>query len=108
MVEPKKWEMVVIDQDICIGCNACVAVCPYQALEMDAENKAALIFDKCKDSFDCIPVCPVTCIWKTGETPSESKEKEGWIHFSVARDQLPEDQKQYYDEWKKKYDIKHS
>jgi len=108
MVEPQKFEKVVIDQDICIGCNACVAVCPYQALDMDSENKARLIFDKCKDSFDCIPVCPVTCIWKTSETPEESKEKEGWIVFSKPRDQLTEEEQKEYDEWKAKYAVKHS
>lgn len=108
MTEAKQWEMVVIDQDICIGCNACVAVCPYQALEMDQENKAALIFDKCKDSFDCIPVCPVTCIWKSGEAPEESKEKEGWVHFSKPKEQLSEEEKQLYEQWKAKYGIKHS
>ncbi|HLC58965.1 MAG TPA: 4Fe-4S binding protein, partial [archaeon] len=44
MAEPTgPFQKIVIDQDICIGCGACVAVCPYQAIEMNVHAKAELL-----------------------------------------------------------------
>lgn len=54
----------IIVQEKCIGCGACVAVCPYQALEMDEDNIAELIIDKCKDDWSCVPVCPTEAVLK--------------------------------------------
>ena len=103
MAEPTgPFQKIVIDQDICIGCGACVAVCPYQAIEMNVHAKAELLSDKCKDSFDCIPVCPVTCIWKSDEAPAESKKKSGW--YKVSKQLSPDEQK-LQDEWKGKHGI---
>ena len=101
MAEPTgPFQKIVIDQDICIGCGACVAVCPYQAIEMNTYAKATLLWDKCKDSFDCIPVCPVTCIWKSSETPADSKKKDNWFRFSKP---LTADEQKAQGEWKSKY-----
>ncbi len=57
---------VLVDLETCIGCGACAAVCPFVAFEM-RDGKAFLIPEKCKDDFQCIDVCPVTCIWKPNE-----------------------------------------
>lgn len=97
-----KYQRIVIDQDICISCGACIAVCPYQAIEFDNKNKAILIWDKCKDSFDCIPVCPVNCIWKSSEAPGESRDKDEWFKFSK---ELSDDEKKDFEEWKSKFKI---
>ena len=46
MVEGKeleKFQRVIVDQDICIECGACVAACPFQAWELDESSKARLI-----------------------------------------------------------------
>jgi ferredoxin len=96
------YERIVIDQEICISCNACVAVCPYQAIEMDENGKVYLIWDKCKDDFSCIKVCPVSCIWKASEAPKEAKMKTGWIKFS--RKLTPEEIKKF-EAWATKYGI---
>jgi len=97
-----KYQRIVIDQDICIGCAACVAVCPHQALEMSKDNKAFMIWEKCKDAFDCIPVCPVNCIWKSSEAPDTAREKP-WYMFDR---ELNEEEKQEFEEWKNKFKIK--
>ncbi|WP_291765084.1 indolepyruvate ferredoxin oxidoreductase subunit alpha [Caldivirga sp. UBA161] len=98
----RKYMRVIDDQDICIGCGACVSVCPTNAWELDENGKARLIWDWCIDDFSCIPVCPVNCIWKTPESPETARPKDNWYRFS--RQLTPEEQK-VFEEWAKKYGI---
>ena len=102
MSELANFQRVVIDQDTCISCGACVAACPYQALELDENGKSRLIWEKCKDDFSCAAVCPVKCIYKISEAPAELKAKKGWYKFGMALS--PEEQKAY-EEWKSKYGV---
>jgi ferredoxin len=102
MSELANYQRVVIDQDTCISCGACVAACPYQAIELDENGKSRLIWEMCKDDFSCIAVCPVKCIYKTSEAPAEFKAKKGWYKFGKALS--PEEQK-VYEEWKSKYGV---
>jgi electron transfer flavoprotein alpha subunit/NAD-dependent dihydropyrimidine dehydrogenase PreA subunit len=49
--------LLIIDTDTCIGCGACVQVCPFAALEM--VNNVAVVNDNCTACGACIPECPV-------------------------------------------------
>jgi ferredoxin len=60
-------EKVVIFRDRCIACGACIAFCPYGALEPDEEGKPVLIWDLCRDDFACVIVCPVAAIKRASE-----------------------------------------
>lgn len=58
---------VVIDQDVCIGCEACVETCPSVFAFDDEEAKAFVIEgsdpdEACVD--EAIASCPVECISK--------------------------------------------
>jgi ferredoxin len=99
----KAYQKIVIDMDICIGCGACVSVCPYNALEMDENGKARLIWDLCKDDFSCIKVCPVNCIWETEKAPDPSREKPGWYRFSM---ELTPEEMEVFNNWRSRYGIK--
>ncbi len=99
----EKFQRVISDQNICIGCGACVAACPYSAWELDEQSKSRLIWDKCQDAFDCIPVCPVSCIYKSSEAKDEAKAQQGW--YRLGRE-LSEDEKRIFKNLNKKYDIK--
>ncbi|MEM5831168.1 MAG: 4Fe-4S binding protein [Candidatus Aenigmatarchaeota archaeon] len=97
-----KYQRVVIDRDICIGCGACVAVCPHQALELGKDGKSFLIWEKCKDVFDCVSVCPVGAIRKTSEASEEAKAK-CWFAFEKK---LSAEEEKEFEEWKAKFNIK--
>ena len=51
---------VTVDKDTCIGCGACVGVCPVAALALDENGKSGCDEDTCISCFSCIPVCPVS------------------------------------------------
>lgn len=51
---------LIIDTDTCIGCGACVQVCPFGALEM--AGSVAAVNDNCTACGACIPECPVEAL----------------------------------------------
>ncbi len=99
----EKFQRVISDQGICIGCGACVAACPYSAWELDENGKSRLIWERCQDAFDCIPVCPVSCIYKSSEATNAAKTQHGWYRFGR---ELNEDEKRIFENVNKKFGIK--
>ncbi|MBQ1318784.1 MAG: 4Fe-4S binding protein [Solobacterium sp.] len=53
---------VTVDKELCIGCGACVGVCPVGALELDDEGKSQCNEDLCIDCQSCVGSCPVEAI----------------------------------------------
>ena len=98
----EKYDRVSVDQDICIECGSCIAVCPFHAFEYDTKNKARLIWDKCQDDFSCVAICPVSCIYKASETPQEVKNKNGWLRMEKT---LNPEETEIFDNWKKRFQI---
>ncbi len=56
---------VIIDQDECIGCEACVETCP-DVFAFDDEEEKATVIDGADADADCIDEaiasCPAECI----------------------------------------------
>ena len=52
---------IVVQKDNCIGCGACISICPVGAIEFDANGKAE-IGDNCIACGACISECSVKCI----------------------------------------------
>jgi ferredoxin len=98
-----KFQRVISDQNLCIGCSACVANCPYSAWELDEQGKSRLIWERCRDAFDCVSVCPVSCIYKSSEATDEAKTQQGWYRLGS---ELSEDEKKIFENLNKKYGIK--
>ncbi|MEG1602022.1 MAG: 4Fe-4S binding protein [Cloacibacillus sp.] len=50
-----------VDQDVCVGCEACVGVCPVSAISMQ-DGKAHVDPDPCVECGSCVSTCPVSAI----------------------------------------------
>jgi len=55
--------IVSINRDACIGCGACVQMCPKQILSLDTDNKCVVSDQaKCDRLAGCERVCPTDAI----------------------------------------------
>lgn len=60
----RKDGIVEFAKDVCIGCKACIAACPYDAIYIDPENGTAAKCNFCAHRIDvglepaCVVVCP--------------------------------------------------
>ncbi|MDH5614155.1 MAG: RnfABCDGE type electron transport complex subunit B, partial [Gammaproteobacteria bacterium] len=55
--------VVIIDEDICIGCTLCIQACPVDAILGAAKQMHTVIEEECTGCNLCIPPCPVECIY---------------------------------------------
>ena len=53
---------VKIDHDTCIGCGACVDVCPTQSLSLNDDQKCVCSEETCIDCGACVGTCPMGAI----------------------------------------------
>lgn len=65
--------LVLIDEEVCIGCKECVTACPFGAMQFDLAREVAVKCDLCVDRLKndqppaCAPVCGTGCIiWGDG------------------------------------------
>lgn len=61
-VEKQSKTVVVIDEQVCIGCTLCIQACPVDAILGAAKQMHTVIAEECTGCDLCIPVCPVDCI----------------------------------------------
>jgi len=60
--------IVDFDKDICIGCKACIAACPYDAIFINPDDHSAEKCNLCSHRIDaglepaCVTVCPTSAI----------------------------------------------
>ena len=57
-------KIVLINEDLCIGCAKCVNLCPKKILYIDPDTKKCKVSDenKCDKRAGCQHVCPVKAI----------------------------------------------
>jgi len=57
-------KIVIIDEELCIGCGACVDLCPKNILYIDEKSGKCRVTDesKCDRLRGCVKVCPVNAL----------------------------------------------
>lgn len=61
--------IVLIDEELCIGCKDCIDACPLGVMQFDEEKEVAQKCDLCVDRIDrglnpaCVDACPGYCIY---------------------------------------------
>jgi len=65
--------VVIIDEEICIGCTLCIQACPVDAILGAAKQMHTVIVDNCTGCDLCIPPCPVDCIYIIPEKTSANQ-----------------------------------
>lgn len=80
---------IIVNRDKCSGCESCISVCPYDAIEMKQDK--ALINEYCQSCSACIEVCPEGAITDTrsqisAETASKLSDYRGVWVFAEQRE----------------------
>ena len=60
--EHSEKTVVMIDEQVCIGCTLCIQACPVDAILGAAKQMHTVITSECTGCDLCIPPCPVECI----------------------------------------------
>ena len=59
IVMNEKLKIVVVDEEKCTSCRACVGACPYGIITMDPVDNKAIKCDLCNgDEPACVAICP--------------------------------------------------
>ena len=76
----KKKPTLQIEAEKCIGCDLCVAECPFDAIHV-VDGVAVIDYEECKVCRKCIPVCPTDCLYLEG---AEEAEEEAEVKVAVS------------------------
>ena len=49
---------VIIDDDKCINCGACISLCPTDAIHFNSEDRLEFSYEKCIGCLLCLDSCP--------------------------------------------------
>lgn len=52
-----------IDTGKCIGCGACLEVCPHQVFAIHGDKAMFVDFDACMECGACAKNCPTAALW---------------------------------------------
>lgn len=61
-------DKAVIDENLCIGCNVCAVVCPFEAVKKDENGVAQVNEELCKGCGICAARCPEKAITMKKQT----------------------------------------
>jgi NAD-dependent dihydropyrimidine dehydrogenase PreA subunit len=80
-------------EDLCTGCNACVATCPTHVLDPSPTGGAPVIArqDQCQTCFMCELYCPADAIFVGAEQTGPETIDPAWVRASGLLGQMRRD-----------------
>jgi carbon-monoxide dehydrogenase iron sulfur subunit len=79
-------DRVVVDYDKCIGCRACVAICPFGAMGFDINDRKVFKCDLCDGDPQCVRFCEVKAVdYVEADRVSVSKKRKAAQRLSAAQ-----------------------
>jgi len=66
---------LIIDSDICIGCEMCASACPLGTISIDTESQKPLLCDLCGGKPMCTQFCPTEAIKYTTATKASLNQR---------------------------------
>ena len=97
-------KMIKLDKGICTGCEACISVCPVEAIDMTYDNEGfyapVINFDKCISCRKCDQIClqlhemstpvfrPLCCYAANGNDRLRAKSSSGGAFSIIAEEVL--------------------
>lgn len=77
-----------VDHDICIGCRSCVSICPFGAMNYNADARKVFKCDLCGGDPQCVQFCDVKALeFIPAGVVSAQKKREGAARQSEAQRQ---------------------
>lgn len=77
---------VKVDYKVCIGCRACVAVCPFGAMNYNPIDKKVFKCDLCGGDPQCVRFCDMKAIdYVDADKVNVAKKREAADRFSAAQ-----------------------
>lgn len=89
-VEIRPLHTIYIDEEMCIGCTACIRVCPVDAIVGSRKKMHTVIRKECTGCQLCLPVCPVDCMHLETETHDYLPLARFLSHANTPREQASE------------------
>ena len=58
----EEMSRIYVDYDVCIGCRACVSVCPFGAMNFNTVDRRVIKCDVCDGEPQCVRFCEVKAV----------------------------------------------
>ncbi len=77
---------VMVDDDVCIGCRSCVAVCPFGAMHFDPIDRKVAKCDLCDGDPQCVRFCDMKAVdYVESNEVHLAKKRDAAERYSVAQ-----------------------
>jgi carbon-monoxide dehydrogenase iron sulfur subunit len=102
---------ILVNEELCTGCEACTECCPFKAIFLDPVTLKSIVCDTCNGSPQCVKWCPTGALeFNTAKpAPQTSQSKNAVVSSKRLLDKwgVPKDEyKQYVVDMKKKVKVK--